>query len=191
MRSIGTLAAALCASVAAFNPAGAVAQEQHSPYADELEREIKALATEEVAGLLSGEGMGFAKAAELNGIPGPRHVLDLGSALDLRESQRKRVQAAYDRMHAEAIELGARIVRLESELDDAFAQGRPAPAEVERLAVEIGELRGRLRAVHLLAHLETAAALTAEQIEQYGHLRGYGRPPGHEAMHGEKGEGRR
>lgn len=180
-----------CAIVASSVPGLAAAQEPRSPYVDELEREIKALAPEEIEGLLSGDGMGFAKAAELNGLPGPRHVLELDSALVLEESQRARVRAAYDRMHVAAVELGAMIVRLESQLDRTFAEGRPESAQIERLAVEIGDLRGRLRAAHLLAHLETASALTAVQIERYGHLRGYGRVPAHDGMHEPREDGPR
>jgi hypothetical protein len=51
-----------------------------APYAGHQERPIKALAPEEVAGLLGGEGMGYALAAELNHYPGPRHVLDLADS---------------------------------------------------------------------------------------------------------------
>jgi hypothetical protein len=37
----------------------------------------------------------------------------------------------------------------------------------------IGEIQGRLRAVHLAAHLETRAILSAQQVAQYDKLRGY------------------
>ena len=42
-----------------------------SPYAGQESREIKSLSPAEVDGYLAGAGMGFAKAAELNGYPGP------------------------------------------------------------------------------------------------------------------------
>ena len=158
-------------------------QERLSPYADETDREIKALAPEEVAGLLDGAGLGFAKAAELNGVPGPRHVLELASELDLSDEQRARVQVAYDRMHGEAVELGALVVELERELDRAFADPRLTPEEVERLTSEIGKARGGLRATHLVAHLETAEVLSSEQIARYGHLRGYSGHSGHDKGH--------
>ena len=146
---------------------------QHSPYAGEEGREIKALSADEVAGLLSGEGLGFAKAAELNGIPGPRHVLDLAGELGLTAEQRAGVDRVFVAMREEAVELGRRIVERERALDLSFAEGA-TPGGIRDLTREIGLLRGRLRAVHLAAHLETAALLTGEQIAEYGRLRGYG-----------------
>jgi hypothetical protein len=53
------------------------------PYAWEQTRAIKALSDEDIAALRQGEGMGMgmgmAKAAELNGYPGPVHVLALAA----------------------------------------------------------------------------------------------------------------
>ena len=37
----------------------------------------------------------------------------------------------------------------------------------------LGLMRGQLRAIHLLAHVEAAEVLTVEQIEGYDRLRGY------------------
>jgi Spy/CpxP family protein refolding chaperone len=172
-------------AITVLGPAARAAfgQERPSPYADEADREIKALGPEEVVGLLDGAGLGFAKAAELNGVPGPRHALELASELTLSDEQRARVQIVYDRMHAEAVELGARVVELERELDRAFAATRLTPEEVERLTIEIGNARGRLRATHLLAHLETAEVLSSEQIARYGYLRGYRWHSGHDKGH--------
>ena len=52
-----------------------------SPYAGEEGREIKALSAADVDAYLTGQGMGFAKAAELNGYAGPKHVLELAAEL--------------------------------------------------------------------------------------------------------------
>lgn len=57
------------------------------PYAGLETRQIKALSGEPVAELRAGEGMGLALAAELNGYPGPRHVLDLANQLGLTDEQ--------------------------------------------------------------------------------------------------------
>ena len=54
-----------------------LAEEKPSPYAGQQARQVKALSKAEIEGLLAGRGLGYAKAAELNHYPGPRHVLDL------------------------------------------------------------------------------------------------------------------
>lgn len=172
-----TLAACTCGvAVAGF------AQSPSTPYAGQEARSIKSLSAEDVAALLKGEGMGMAKAAELNGYPGPAHVLMLANELKLTESQRQQVQAIFDRMSAAAKPLGAKLIEREQVLDRLFASGE---ITTDRLAAEtagIGELQGRLRSVHLAAHLETRPLLTTEQIALYQHLRGYGdeaAPPTH------------
>src|SRR5437899_11303963 len=82
-----------------------LAQAQPAPYAGQQSRAIKALSDDDIAALLKGEGMGMAKAAELNGYPGPAHVLTLAKELALTESQLQQVTAIYDRMSAAAKEL--------------------------------------------------------------------------------------
>ena len=56
--------------------------QQHGGYAGQQSREIKALSAQETADLLAGRGMGLARTAELNGHPGPMHVLELRRPLD-------------------------------------------------------------------------------------------------------------
>ena len=48
-----------------------------SPYAGEEAREIRTLSEEDIRQLKNGEGWGLAKAAELNGVPGPAHLLEI------------------------------------------------------------------------------------------------------------------
>lgn len=153
---------------------GGEAAPETSPYGSEQGRTIKALAEDEVAELLVGEGMGYALAAELNGIPGPRHVLDAAGELGLEAGQRARVQAIFDAMQAEAKRLGAALVEGERALDSLMAAGAPSADEVARRTVELGRLEGELRNVHLQAHLATDPLLTAAQRARYRDLRGYG-----------------
>ena len=80
------------------------------PYAGLQMRPIKSLSAQQVADLSSGRGMGLALAAELNGYPGPSHVLELADNLDLTTEQRARVQALFDAMKAEAMPLGAMLI---------------------------------------------------------------------------------
>lgn len=149
------------------------AQHAHSPYAEHQAREIKALSAEEMEGYLDGSGMGMALPAELNGYPGPRHVLELAEELELGEEQATAVRRIHDSMKARAIELGTQIVQLERRLDREFAKGSITPAVLESLTGEIAEIQGRLRAVHLRAHLELADVLSNTQREEYDRLRGY------------------
>ena len=73
-------------------------QHQHSPYAGHEMSEIPSLTPDELAQLRNGEGMGFAKAAELNHFPGPRHVLDMAGELELTAEQRARTEEIFDAM---------------------------------------------------------------------------------------------
>lgn len=166
-----TTAAAMAAMVAAAAPDALAAQA--SPYKDLQDRQIKALSQEEIDALRHGEGFGFALAAELNGVPGPRHVLDMADSLALDDDQRAAVQAVFDDMLAAAVETGRRIVRLEARLDSMFAAGGAEAGAVRSLSGEIGRLRGRLRSIHLEAHLLTAPLLTPAQLHRYRMARGY------------------
>lgn len=159
-------------------PAGLAAQEHAdhaaSPYADLQARDIKALPAEEVEGLLAGEGMGFALTAELNGYPGPRHVLELADSLALTDEQRQRVDAVMAEMGDEARRLGARLVEAERALDRSFADGTVREEELSGTVADIAALRGTIRAVHLGAHLRMVEILTPHQRHRYQQLRGYG-----------------
>ena len=122
-------------------------------------------------GLLKGEGMGQAKYAEMNGYPGPKHVLELADKLRLTESERKSIQAIHDEMSTRAKDLGQRIVDVEEELNNAYKEGLVSEKSVRDDAEQIGRLRGKLRAVHLKAHLKTKKILTQAQIDLYKKLR--------------------
>jgi Spy/CpxP family protein refolding chaperone len=165
-------------------PALVLAQHGHAPYAGQEKRALKALSEEEMQALLSGQGMGLAKAAELNHYPGPRHVLDLATQLQLSEIQRAETQQIYDRMHHEAVRLGALIVDKERQLDHLFATEAVDSATLQNLTQQIAQLQGDLRMVHLQAHVAMKRVLSREQIDTYDALRGYtasvGPAPHHE-----------
>ena len=154
-------------------PAQDHAHDHASPYAGFMDREIKALSAEEIAGLLNGDGLGMALPAELNGYPGPRHVLELGAMLGLSSDQESRVQAIFDEMQEEARELGETIVELERELDRSFAGGTMTEARLEESLEVIAQHRARLRATHLRAHVRVLPVLTDSQREAYERARGY------------------
>src|SRR5688572_19517796 len=162
----------------------ASAAEISSPYAGEETREIKALSRDEINGYLSGDGMSFAKAAELNHYPGPKHVLDLADELQLSVEQRRRSQMIFDEMKAKAVSLGKQLVEMEQLLDSRFAAANILDAELLQLVTEISVLHGKLRAVHLQAHLAERAVLSADQLRRYDALRGYQGSGTHGQHHG-------
>jgi hypothetical protein len=151
----------------------AAAQSTVSPYAGEQTRPIKSLSTAEVEGLLAGQGAGYAKAAELNGYPGPAHALELSEALHLDAAQANATASLMTAHKSRAQQLGAALVMAERHLDALFAERRAEPAAVEAATRDVGLLQAKLRAEHLNTHLSQTALLSAGQIERYAALRGY------------------
>ena len=155
---------------------------QHAqPYAGMQMRPLKALSDEQLADLRAGRGMGLALAAELNGYPGPSHVLELQKELGLTEAQRGHVQQLFDAMKAETVPIGQRLIVAETDLDRQFAERTVTPASLDAATGAIGATQARLRAAHLKYHLAMLELLTSEQVRRYGELRGYGAaaPAGH------------
>jgi len=144
-----------------------------SPYAGMENRGLKTLSEQQIEDLRGGRGMGMALAAELNGYPGPAHVLELASALDLSEAQRGRTQALFEEMQKAAMPLGNEVLAKETELDQAFASGRIDDASLHRILADIGRLQGKLRYTHLKYHLAMRDLLSPDQIAAYDRLRGY------------------
>lgn len=144
-----------------------------SPYAGLESRPVKALSAQQLDDLKAGRGMGFALPAELNGYPGPLHVLELADKLELTADQKTRVESLFAEMRAEAIALGARYVEQEAALERQFAT-RSATSETLTVATAAAaQAQGALREAHLKYHLSTAALLSPRQIQKYGELRGY------------------
>ncbi|MGM0670665.1 MAG: Spy/CpxP family protein refolding chaperone [Pseudomonadota bacterium] len=163
-----------------------------NPYSGLQEREIKALSAQETEDLQEGRGMGMALPAELHGYPGPLHVMEVSGELDLTTDQHRETERLFETMQEQARELGRRIVERERELDARFAEGGISSDTIETLTVEIGELRGRLRHVHLSYHLKMDALLSDEQKARYRQARGYhgeaenhpgAEPHGHDGHH--------
>lgn len=146
-----------------------------SPYAGQELRSIKSMSPQDIEALKNGAGMGFAKLAELNHYPGPRHVLDLSQQLGLTPSQLAETEALFADMQLNAIAIGHELLAAEAELDHAFENNEIDARILEDALLEIGEIRARLRFVHLEAHLRQKALLTDEQVALYDNIRGYGK----------------
>ncbi len=121
--------------------------------------------------------MGLALAAELNGYPGPAHVLELADKLKLSPDQRDQVLALFNSMKSEAQPLGARLIEEETDLDRLFASRSITPESLRASTVAIAARQGALRETHLKYHLSTTAMLTPEQMHRYAELRGYSDQP--------------
>jgi Spy/CpxP family protein refolding chaperone len=168
--------------------ASTLVQAQQSPYVGLQQRSIKALSEQDLADLRAGRGMSLALAAELNGYPGPAHVLELADRLGLTAAQRAQMQALFERMKAEAVALGEQLVSLERRLDQQFATKTATELSVADTTAAIAVTQGALRNVHLKFHLLTIEVLTSEQTRRYTELRGYSADvhsplPGHVMPH--------
>ena len=158
---------------------GALAQ-SHAPYAGMEARAIKALSPQQITDLREGRGMGLALPAELNGYPGPMHVLEHADALGLSEAQRGATRAIFEAMRAEARALGERLIEQETALERLFTSRAATPTAIDATSAAIGATQAALRAAHLRAHVAQLALLSGEQVRRYTELRGYGggRPDG-------------
>jgi Spy/CpxP family protein refolding chaperone len=154
-------------------PTAASLAQSQQPYAGLEARSIKALSDQQIADLKAGRGMGLALAAELNGHPGPMHVLELADSLGLSDQQRAKMQELLTAMKAEAVPLGDRLIAQEADLDKQFANKTITPASLAAATDAIGITHAALRQAHLKYHLSTVEVLTPAQVQRYGELRGY------------------
>jgi hypothetical protein len=162
--------------VISFNPLKIIAASEpgyKSKYIGQEKREIKSLSKEDVEELRVGAGWGLAKAAELNGLPGPKHILEMKEEIELTVEQEESVIALYRDMNKEAIKLGNELIEYEQELNNRFAERNIDEKILNKLLENISETYKSLRFTHLSAHLKTPTILTENQIKKYNKLRGY------------------
>lgn len=144
-----------------------------STYAGEESRSIKSLSSDDIAELKRGGGWGLAKAAELNGVPGPVHLLELQDEISLTDSQIAAINSLHKQMKAQAIEQGLELIALEQRLEMHFQNRTITDSILRSLLKEIADARQNLRYIHLVAHLKTPEILSEEQVHKYNKLRGY------------------
>lgn len=161
---------------------------QISEYAGQQARSIKSLSSEDIAELRRGGGWGLARAAELNGVPGPAHLLELKDEIPLSDSQITRISSLYEDMKTRAIRQGEELISLERELERHFQESTITDDILRSSLDNISEARTNLRYIHLATHLETPDILSDAQIRKYNELRGYANadpcasvPEGHDA----------
>lgn len=168
-----TIALVLC-----ILPLSTMASSQHhkhsSNYIGEHNRSIKSLSADDIEKLKSGAGWGLAKPAELNGVPGPAHLLELKNEIPLTDEQTEAISNLYQHMKEQAQELGASLVDKEMKLEMMFQKRNYTKDMLLEILNDIGMVRSQLRYVHLSKHIDAAELLTIEQVKNYNLLRGYG-----------------
>ena len=159
-----------------------------SDYSGQENRTIKSLSADDIAELKRGDGWGQAKAAELNGVPGPQHLLQMKNEIGLNEMQYSAINEVYQQMKSQAVLQGERLIALEQHLGSGFRDRTITDAMLRNTLNAIAETKSELRYVHLAAHLRMLEVLSEEQIRTYNELRGYSRsdpcaniPVGHDA----------
>ena len=163
---------------------GGAAGPAPSPYAGQETSSIRGLTEAEIQDLRSGAGMGLARPAELNGYPGPLHVLELADELTLTAEQRVAVQTLFQAVRAEAAALGDQFLDRYAALEQSFREGSVGEETLRAQTAALGQIEGELRAKHLEYHLRTRPLLTDAQLAAYRRLRGYtgeNGPAGHGA----------
>lgn len=173
MLAIGLITATAFAAGSGTTHRGSGAATPDKPYAGQQQRVVSAFSGAELKMLRDGLGMGFAKAAELNGYPGPLHILELAKPLALAPDQRQTVQAAFDEMNAAARALGPKLIAAEQAVDAVFKKGAADADALQRAVLHAAKVRAALRQVHLNAHIKVTPVLSAEQRRRYQTLRGY------------------
>ncbi|MEO0443881.1 MAG: hypothetical protein AAFZ92_09105, partial [Pseudomonadota bacterium] len=142
-------------------------------YQGQENRQIKSLSDSDIAAIENGNGWGLAKAAELNGIPGPAHVLELQKKLNLNRDQMKKIQIIWQEMNTAAKQQGLLYLKAESDIEDYFRQKQQDQQTLSALLKQSAQALAELRQVHLVAHLKTRPILSNHQVMLYKKLRGY------------------
>ena len=151
-------------------------------------RASKSLSDKDIKELERGGGWGLALAAELNGMPGPAHLLELKEQVALTPDQVAKTQALLEDMRKAAIPTGKRLIAAEAALENAFAKGAVDEALLRRLLAQAEDARTELRFIHLSQHVKTVQYLQPEQIKRCNMLRGYAENPCKSIPEGHKPE---
>ncbi len=149
------------------------AQPTASPYAGQQTRTITSLSADDQKALSNGEGWGLAKPAELNGVPGPAHLLELADKIGLSPSQVDQLNKLFKDMKVQAIALGNEYMAAEKTIDEYFRSGNLSDRALREVVDQAEQTRANLRFLHLSYHHRTLDVVTPEQVKQYNELRGY------------------
>ena len=154
----------------------------HQPYAGQEQPSVSSLAAADLNALKKGQGWGLANPAELNGYPGPIHVLKLVERLELIKAQISQVRAIYTKTNANARHISKAFVNSEVEPDALFKTGAATPDAIQRALKKSLQFRAELRAAHLNTHNKTVQRLTQHQRHLDSQLRRYSHKGAHSGL---------
>lgn len=123
---------------------GSTASQSATPYAGMEQRAIKSLSAQDIADLRAGRGWGLALPAELNGVPGPAHLLELRDAIGLAPEQVAAIEKIHAQMQAEAQIAGANFIAAEAAIEAGFRKTGLAPEQLRALVDASAAARARL-----------------------------------------------
>lgn len=126
---------------------------------------------DDVQAYLAAKGMGMARAAEREGVPGPFHALTMAHELGLSAAQMARTEEVFSRMEAQTSRIGRQIIEQERWLDQQLNDPRTTARARESALQRVGQLHRELRQVHQSAHEAQRAILTDAQVARYRSLR--------------------
>ncbi len=130
-----------------------------------------AVTHDDVQAYLTAKGMGMARAAEREGVPGPFHALAMAHELALSPQQMTHTRAVFNRMEAQSSQIGRQIIEQERRLDQLLNDPLSTARSREQALQRVGQLHRELRQVHQDAHESQRAILTSEQLARYRSLR--------------------
>lgn len=134
-------------------------------------RAMSSVSHDDVQAYLTAKGMGMARAAERDGVPGPFHALTMAHELGLSAQQLITTQDVFNRMEAQSSRIGRQIIEQERRLDQLLNDPRSAARSREQALQRVGQLHRELRQVHQQAHEAQRGILTTEQLARYRSLR--------------------
>lgn len=126
---------------------------------------IKTLSQQDIEELRRGGGWGLALPAELNGVPGPAHLLELKDKIPLTSNQVELTETLFAQMKESAIEVGEELIQAEREIEELFSNLSVSKNSLLKKLKLAKEARTELRFIHLSKHYHALKYLSDEQIQ--------------------------
>ncbi len=157
------IAGLIVLSMAAF---AVLANNKASPYVGQEIRTIKSLSDEDINALTHGKGWGLAKPAELNGVPGPAHILELEEALQLTPEQVTSIQALWETMNQSAKYYGERYLQSEAKIERFFNETETDEKQLPLLLADSANPPCKIKACSFTSTFESKAIVNPASVNE-------------------------